>query len=80
MKKYRCPCCGYLTLESEGCFEICPVCFWEDDGQGNNDADVVRGGPNGCLSLTEARANYERYGAVERRFVRNVREPTFDEQ
>ena len=30
---YTCPCCGYKTLEecSPGTFEICPICFWEDD-------------------------------------------------
>ncbi|WP_326608352.1 hypothetical protein OG930_04775 [Streptomyces sp. NBC_01799] len=28
---------------------MCPVCFWEDDGQGDHDADRVRGGPNGRL-------------------------------
>jgi hypothetical protein len=27
-----------------------PVCFWEDDGQDDHDADLVRGGPNGALS------------------------------
>lgn len=33
MKKYTCPCCGYKTLEEEvrGSYEICPICFWEDD-------------------------------------------------
>jgi hypothetical protein len=40
-----------------GGFEICPVCFWEDDGQDDPDADVVLGGPNGQLSLTQARNN-----------------------
>lgn len=30
---HRCPCCGFLTLDERGTFEICPVCFWEDDGQ-----------------------------------------------
>ena len=29
--KYKCFCCGYLTLPARGEFEICPVCFWEDD-------------------------------------------------
>jgi cysteine-rich CPCC protein len=28
---YRCPCCGYLTLPARGEYDICPVCFWEDD-------------------------------------------------
>ncbi len=61
----RCPCCGCLTLDERGGWEICDVCFWEDDGQDDHDADVVRGGPNGGLSLNEARSNYLRYGACE---------------
>ena len=31
MKKLRCLCCGYRTIEVRGRFEICPICFWEDD-------------------------------------------------
>lgn len=27
-----CPCCGYMTLDRRGAYDICPVCFWEDDG------------------------------------------------
>lgn len=48
---HPCPCCGFLTLGERSNFEICPVCFWEDDGQDNHDADRVRGCPNsrGCL-------------------------------
>ncbi len=31
-KKYKCLCCGYKTMDEErGSFDICPVCFWEDD-------------------------------------------------
>src|SRR5688572_16464825 len=51
----RCPCCGCKTLSQRIAFEICPVCYWEDDGQDDGDADENRGGPNGRLSLTEAR-------------------------
>jgi hypothetical protein len=75
----RCPCCGHKTLRERGGFEICPVCFWEDDGQDDHDADVVHGGPNGRLSLTQARANYRRLGACEERFVKDVRPPRPDE-
>ncbi|MBP8300793.1 MAG: hypothetical protein KA020_10535 [Planctomycetes bacterium] len=60
-----CPCCRYLTLSERGAWCICPVCFWEDDGQGDADADVVRGGPNGVLSLTIARASFTSIGASD---------------
>ncbi len=50
----RCPCCGCKTLQSRGNFQICQVCLWEDDGQDEDDADIIRGGPNGVLSLTQA--------------------------
>jgi len=79
-KRYACPCCQFLTLEQRGGFEICPVCFWEDDGQDDHDADLVRGGPNGKLSLTEARENFLQIGAVEDRFLSNVRKPKPEEQ
>jgi hypothetical protein len=29
---YTCPCCGYLSLDdSPGSYDICHICFWEDD-------------------------------------------------
>src|SRR3569832_1367239 len=71
---HACPCCGYCTLWARGGFEICPVCYWEDDGQDNHDADVIRaGGPNGLLSLNMARENFRNYKASDPRFVGNVR-------
>jgi len=78
-EKYPCPCCGYRTLSERGGDEICKVCFWEDDGQDDQDADDVRGGPNGSLSLTAARKNFAQNGVVELRFKSNVRPPTPDE-
>lgn len=55
-----CPCCGYRTLNERAAYEICPICWWEDDGQddADADADTVRGGPNGEYSLALARANF----------------------
>ena len=75
----RCPCCGCLALSDRGGYEICPVCFWEDDGQDDYDADTIRGGPNGTLSLTQARANYRRLGACDARSIASVRPPRADE-
>ena len=58
-EKFPCPCCRLLTLDAPADSEVCPECGWEDDGQGDADADEVRGGPNGTRSLSEARAIYE---------------------
>ena len=73
---YPCPCCGVVTVPERGGDDICPVCFWEDDGQDDHDADQVRGGPNYSLSLTEARLSFARIGAVEERVLPYVRPPT----
>lgn len=29
---HSCPCCGYRTLPGRGDYDLCPVCWWEDDG------------------------------------------------
>jgi hypothetical protein len=71
---YLCPCCGYKTLSERGGYEICPVCFWED-GQGDEDADIVGGGPNAELSLAEARKNFLTIGACEEAMLPHVRPP-----
>jgi len=59
--RVRCPCCGYPTLDAGADYEICELCNWEDDGQSDDDADEVRGGPNADYSLTEARRNFAQY-------------------
>jgi hypothetical protein len=78
--RFRCPCCRYLTLGERGGYEICPVCFWEDDGQDDGDAARVRGGPNGSLSLEAARRNFGAYQACEERHRVHVRPPTDEER
>lgn len=61
---YSCPCCGHLTLDERGAYEICWRCGWEDDGQDEHDSHVVRGGPNGRLSLDSARRRYADQGGT----------------
>jgi Cysteine-rich CPCC len=77
---HRCPCCGFMTLTERSAYEICAVCFWEDDGQDDRDADEVRGGPNGGLSLAKARENYLSLGACDQRCTQFVRPPRASEQ
>ena len=73
--KLECPCCHNVTLGERGAWEICPVCFWEDDGQDDPRADEVWGGPNYELSLTAARENYKKDGACSERYKQFVRLP-----
>jgi hypothetical protein len=72
---FRCPCCRFKTLCGRAQYEICNVCYWEDDGQDDHDAHEVRGGPNGTLSLNKARDNFATFGAVDKKFLPNVRQP-----
>jgi hypothetical protein len=44
---------------------MCEVCWWEDDGQDDETADEVWGGPNSDLSLSQGRYNFARIGASD---------------
>jgi len=77
--RFRCPCCGYRTLDVPGALALCPVCWWEDDGQEDRDASEVRFTVNGQLSLEQARESYALYGAADPRFLPHVREPQVSE-
>jgi hypothetical protein len=74
----ECLACGFLTIGKRGIFEICPVCFWEDEGE-IADPDEPLSGANGDLSLNEARENYRRFGATSEDLKVHVREPLPDE-
>jgi len=78
--RFRCPCCGYRTLEKPEALALCPVCWWEDDGQGDEDAAEVRLTVNGQLSLNEARAYFAQCGACHPRYLPYVRTPCEAEQ
>ncbi|HLP51773.1 MAG TPA: CPCC family cysteine-rich protein [Chitinophagales bacterium] len=60
-KYFLCPCCYLPTLTERQGWNICLMCYWEDDGQDDHNADKVLGGPNHDYSLTEARANFCQY-------------------
>lgn len=70
--RYPCPCCGHLIFgEPPGSYEICPICFWEDDPGQLRWPDYA-GGAN-SPSLIESQRNYVECGAMEPRFVDQVR-------
>ncbi|MEG0407126.1 MAG: CPCC family cysteine-rich protein [Acinetobacter sp.] len=76
---YACPCCSYLTFGElpDGSFEICPVCFWEDDNVQNEDPDYA-GGAN-AISLNIAKQNFQLYGAAKKEALTYVRRPLDEE-
>lgn len=77
--KYKCPCCGYYTFDnqSDGSYNICEVCFWEDDPI-QLEAPTYEGGAN-KVSLTKAKKNYIEFGACKREMIPYVRKPYLDE-
>lgn len=75
---HPCPVCGYYTLDlrcSE--YDICPVCWWENDWVQLADPKYA-GGAN-QESLLEARDNYQKYGWSESRARSRIRAPLPEE-
>ncbi|MBM0123639.1 CPCC family cysteine-rich protein [Pimelobacter simplex] len=66
-----CPCCGYQTLPDRGAYDLCPVCWWEDDDAANDSASLD--GPNG-KTLAEGQRLYQRYGSSDLNGLRQVRQ------
>ncbi|MEP3890414.1 MAG: CPCC family cysteine-rich protein [Hellea sp.] len=62
LKLYACPCCGANSLTERGEWDICPICWWEDDGTDNEEASLYFSGPNNGLQLTAARINFIEHG------------------
>ena len=73
---FYCPCCGYNTLTEPptGTYNICKICFWEDDPIQFKDP-TYEGGANKA-SLLQGQMNFERFGACEKNMLKNVRRPT----
>jgi hypothetical protein len=77
--KITCYCCGYKTLtEGPGEYDICPVCFWEDDGKGFIGSNEPSSANHG-LRLSEAQTNFVKYGAASPNHKDNVRPPRANE-
>lgn len=73
--KYRCACCKCYTFleEPTGSYEICPVCYWEDDPiQTAN--PMYEGGAN-RVSLVQAQANFAKFGACEKEMLLFIKKP-----
>ncbi len=59
-----CPCCSYRTLEERGQYNICPVCFWEDDGSDS----LERYSPANSMTLQDAKSNFLKWGVMDESF------------
>ena len=71
---FPCPCCGYNVFsEPPGSYDICPICYWEDDIVQIGFPDLA-GGANGC-SLIDGQKNYEQNGVCEGKMSTFVRQP-----
>ncbi len=79
-KLYPCPCCGYrtLNLEPPETYIICPICFWEDDGD-IGAACGYRWVESNQVCLRQAQQNFIAIGACEPQWLKDVRSPTPDD-
>jgi hypothetical protein len=64
----QCYCCGYFSLSERGQYEICDVCFWEDDGC----FDLEKISHPNHMTLEKGRKNFLEFGACEERFIKDV--------
>ena len=67
----QCPCCDYISLPERNNYLICPVCYWEDDGQDIDQLDETSS-PNHGMTLREARANFLTLGACDFKMLKHV--------
>jgi hypothetical protein len=79
-EKFTCPCCGYKTFEEElkGQYDICEICFWEDDPIQVINPDYS-GGAN-KVSLRQAQINFMEFGACEKEMLKNARRPNVEDK
>ena len=75
--QFACPCCGFITVQEQGRFDLCEVCFWEDDALQSSQPDYADGANVPCL--LEAIENFWSYSACERESLSFVRLPKIEE-
>ena len=57
MNNYPCPCCGERTLPDKGEFDLCTVCYWQDDPLQRDDPNDAPGA--NTLSLNDYRIKWQ---------------------
>lgn len=68
--RVKCPCCGNYPWESRtsALFEICSICFWQNDG-------MEKAGGANHVSLAQGRENYKKFGSCRKEFAEYTRKP-----
>lgn len=58
-----CPCCEYYSIDygEDGLWDICPVCFWENGGDGPNH-----------MILEKAKSNFLKFGAIDEISLKHI--------
>jgi hypothetical protein len=64
----QCDCCDHFSIPSDSDYEICPVCYWEQDAFGITEPDEQSAANHG-LSLREGRASFLVLGACAAKFA-----------
>lgn len=62
-KAGMCPCCNFYSIDDgeDGLWDICPVCFWENGGNGPNHMDIE-----------VARKNFLTFGAIDEKALQFI--------
>lgn len=65
---FTCPCCNYKTILEKGNYEICPICFWEDDGSN----DLLKYSHVNHMTLKNAKDNFKTKGVILDKFLEYI--------
>ncbi|OYD06598.1 CPCC family cysteine-rich protein [Paludifilum halophilum] len=66
---FPCPCCKYQTFLERGQYEVCPVCFWEDDGSN----EPTRYSSVNQMTLGDGQVHFKEYGAVSKKSLQFIK-------
>jgi hypothetical protein len=77
-KKYTCPCCGFKVFDDvPGSFEICPICYWEDEAKQLR--YPLETGAN-TFSLVQSQINFEKHNVSNPELKLLVRPVSSDDE
>lgn len=66
--KLKCPCCDFYSLYNWSEYEVCPICYWEDDGSKDNNYSSAN-----KSTLKEYRVNFfekNNFEDLEKKYIR----------